>query len=124
MVRELIHREFQVALSEVSVGRLLRRLGLSSQRPLYRAIEQHPVLVDRWRKEDFPAIQRAADINALIMLADEFGIRTDYHRGTTWGQVGQTPIVPRLGARYSVNLLSAITAQGEMRFMLHVGTGD
>lgn len=122
MVRELIRREFQVALSEVAVGRLLRRLGLSPQRPLHRAIEPNPVLVDRWRKEDFPAIQRAAtDINALIMFADESGIRTDYHRGTTWGQRGQTPIVPRLGARYSVNMLSAITAQGEMRFMLHEG---
>jgi transposase len=122
MVRALIHREFQVALSEVSVGRLLRRLGLSPQRPLHRAIEQNPVRVDRWRKEDYPAIQRAAaEINAWMMFADESGIRTDDHRGTTWGQVGQTPIVPRLGARYNVNLLSAITAQGEMRFMRHEG---
>ncbi len=78
--------------------------------------------VDRWRKEDYPAIQRAAaEINAWMMFADESGIRTDDHRGTTWGQVGQTPIVPRLGARYNVNLLSAITAQGEMRFMRHEG---
>ena len=122
MVRELVYREFQVALSEVSVGRLLRRLGLSPQRPLHRAIAQNPVLVDRWRKEDFPAIQRdAADINALIMFADESGIRTDYHRGTIWGPVGQIPIVTRLGARYSVNRLSAIKAQGEKRFMLHEG---
>ena len=37
MVRELIRREFGVRLSEVSVGRLLRTLGLSPQRPLYRA---------------------------------------------------------------------------------------
>ncbi len=37
MVRELIGREFGVRLSEVSVGRLLRKLGLSPQRPLYRA---------------------------------------------------------------------------------------
>jgi transposase len=37
MVRELIRREFGVRLSEPSVGRLLRKLGLSPQRPLYRA---------------------------------------------------------------------------------------
>src|ERR687897_502978 len=42
MVRELIRREFAVALSEVSVGRLLRKLGLSPQRPLYRAYQQNP----------------------------------------------------------------------------------
>lgn len=34
MVRELIRREFQVSLSVVSVGRWLRVLGLSPQRPL------------------------------------------------------------------------------------------
>ncbi len=80
------------------------------------------MLVDHWRQEQFPAIQReAANLNALIMFADEAGIRTDDHRGTTWGQVGQTPIVPRLGARYRVNMLSATTAQGEMRFLRHEG---
>ncbi|MFH0785163.1 MAG: winged helix-turn-helix domain-containing protein [Pseudomonadota bacterium] len=33
MIRELIKREFDVRLSEVSVGRLLKKLGLSTQRP-------------------------------------------------------------------------------------------
>jgi len=37
MVRELIRREFGVRLPAVSVGHLLRRLGLSPQRPLRRA---------------------------------------------------------------------------------------
>src|SRR5687768_16360618 len=39
MVRELIRRVFAVRLSEVSGGRLLRKLGLSPQRPLYRAYQ-------------------------------------------------------------------------------------
>jgi hypothetical protein len=39
-------------------------------------------------------------------------MRTDDHRGTTWGQSGQTPIVLRLGARYRVHLLSAMTGSG------------
>jgi transposase len=43
MLRELIGREFGVRLSEVSVGRLLRKLGLSPQRPLYRACQQNPL---------------------------------------------------------------------------------
>jgi transposase len=36
LVRTLIRREFRVSLSAVSVGRLLRTLGLSPQRPLWR----------------------------------------------------------------------------------------
>src|ERR671913_428784 len=37
LVRELIRREFRISLSAVSVGRLLRTLGVSPQRPLWRA---------------------------------------------------------------------------------------
>ena len=44
MIRELIRREFDVRLSEVSVGRLLRKLGLSPQRSFYRAYQQNPQL--------------------------------------------------------------------------------
>ena len=57
MVREVIRREFRVALSVVSVGRLLRKLGLSPQRPLHRAYQQDPEAVQRWKKEAYPAIR-------------------------------------------------------------------
>ena len=60
MIREVIRREFKVALSVVSVGRLLRKLGMSPQRPLHRAYQQDPQAVDRWKKETYPAIQAAA----------------------------------------------------------------
>src|SRR4029079_10254217 len=45
MVRTLIRREFTVSLSAVSVGRLLRTLGLSPQRPLWRASAGRPTPV-------------------------------------------------------------------------------
>lgn len=57
MVRELIRREFNVKLSAVSVGRLLRKMGLSPQRPLWRAYQQNPVAVERWKNETYPAIR-------------------------------------------------------------------
>ena len=59
MIRDLIRREFGVALSEVSVGRLLRMMGLSPQRPLHRAYEQDPDAVERWKSQEFPAIVEA-----------------------------------------------------------------
>ena len=55
MIRELIGREFGVRLSEVSVGRLLRKLGLSPQRPLYRAYQQNPQAVARRKAETYPS---------------------------------------------------------------------
>lgn len=118
MIREVIKKEFSVSLSEVSVGRLMRRIGFSPQRPLYRAWQQDPVLVEQWRTHDYPKIaKRAKRENALIFFADESGIRSDYHAGTSWGVVGQTPIVKATGARFGCNMLSAVNAQGHFRFM-------
>jgi transposase len=123
MVRELIRREFGEALSEVSVGRLLRKLGLSPQRPLYRAYQQNPEAVARWKAEEYPAIrEQAAKAGATIYFADEAGVRSDYHAGTTWAPVGQTPVVAATGDRFGINLISAVTAKGKLRFAAYEGS--
>ena len=123
MIRELIRREFGVALSEVSVGRLLRKLGLSPQRPLYRAYQQNPEAVARWKAEEYPAIrEQAAQVGATIYFADEAGVRSDYHAGTTWAPVGRTPVVASTGDRFGVNLISAVTAKGKLRFAAYEGS--
>src|SRR5512135_2965480 len=122
MVREVIRREFGVSLSVVSVGRLLRKLGMSPQRPLHRAYQQNPEAVDRWKREEYPAIQAQAEAaGAVIYFADEAGIRSDYHAGTTWSPVGQTPEVKNTGARYSVNMISVVSAKGALRFAVYEG---
>ena len=59
MVRELIRREFNVALSMVSVGRLLRALGRSPQRPLWRASQHNPEAVEVWKDADLPGDPRS-----------------------------------------------------------------
>jgi transposase len=118
MIRQLILKQFDVRLSEVSVGRLMRRLGFSPQRPLYRAWQQNPELVERWRETEYPKIaRRAKREDAVIFFADEAGIRSDHHAGTSWAPVGETPIVQATGARFSLNMLSAVNAQGMFRFM-------
>jgi transposase len=123
MVRTLIRREFGVSLSAVSVGRLLRTLGLSPQRPLWRAWQADPEAVARWKNEDFPAIRAAAKAEgATVYFADEAGIRSDYHAGTTWAPVGRTPVVKATGARHSLNMISAVTAQGLLRFSAYTGS--
>jgi transposase len=122
MIRMLLREEFSLKLSLTSVGRLLRQLGLSCQRPLFRATEQDPERVRRWREEEFPVIRRTAkEAGARIFFGDEAGVRSDYHAGTTWGVKGKTPVVPRTGQRKSVNMLSAVSARGELRFMLVQG---
>jgi transposase len=122
MIRELIRREFGVALSVVSVGRLLKKLGLSAQRPLYRAYQQNPEAVREFKSAIYPALRAQAEAEgATIYFADEAGVRSDYHGGTTWAPVGQTPVVKTTGARHSINMISAITAQGALRFAVYSG---
>lgn len=122
MIRELIYEKFAVRLSEVSVGRLVKRLGFTPQRPLYRAWQQDPELVERWRRETYPQIaRRAKREDALIFFADEAGMRSDHHAGTTWAPKGHTPIVKATGRRFSMNMLSAVNALGHFRFMVVEG---
>jgi len=123
MVREVIRRKFGVNLSEVSVGRILKTLGFSPQRPLYKAWQQDKVLVSRWKEKEYPKIKkRARKENALIFFGDESGIRSDYHAGTTWSEKGRTPIIKATGSRFRLNMISAITARGHFRFMTVEGS--
>jgi transposase len=122
MIRELIREKFGVRLSDVSVGRLLKKLGLSPQKPLRRAYEQDSELVETWLAEDFPKIQTLAKkARATLYFSDEAGVRSDFHAGTTWAPKGKTPIVEATGQRYGMNIISAISPRGEMRFMTFEG---
>jgi transposase len=92
MVRELIRREFAVALSEVSVGRLLRKLGLSPQRPLYRADQQNPEAVARWKAETYPS---SAPKPLRWAPPSMSPTRPGCARTTTPGPPGRRSAVPR-----------------------------
>jgi transposase len=117
MIRDLIKMKFGVEYTPQAVGSILRDMGLSPQRPLVRAYEQNQELVRRWKEEDYPAIVKAAKAaGGKVFFCDEAGIRTDYHSGTTWTPVGQTPIVRGTGGRKSVNMISAISPRGELHF--------
>jgi transposase len=122
MVRELIRKRFGVKLGKSSVCRLLNQLGLSAQRPLWRAYQQDPEKVRRWLEEEYPEIRcKARRVKAEIYFGDEAGVRSDFHSGTTWGKRGLTPIVSSTGARFGANLISAVSTQGQLRFMITRG---
>lgn len=122
MIRELIRREFKVQMSEVTVGRLLKKLGLSPQRPTRRAIQRDELSVYKWMAEDYPAIRKLAkEQNAEIYFGDESSVRSDYHSGTTWAPIGKTPVVKTTAIRHKVSLISAISSKGAMRFMATEG---
>jgi len=122
-IRTLIKKKFGVELSLVSIGRILAQLGLSCQKPLFRAYQQNPERVETWLKTEFPKIKRLAKKQgAEIFFEDESGVRSDFHSGTTWAARGKTPVIRATGARFSLNMISAISPKGALRFMVVKGS--
>lgn len=123
LISELIKRQFGKSLALASVSRVMKLLGFSVQKPLYQAWQQDTQLVHEWETKTYPAIKtQARSQGAVIYFADEAGIRSDYHTGTTWAPVGQTPVVEVTGRRFSFNMISAVSPGGEFRFMIHEGS--
>lgn len=123
LVRDLIRRKFGVVYSEQNVGRILKMLGFSPQRPVYQALERNEEARRIWMEETFPSIRRRAEAEgAKIFFADEAGCRTDHHAGRTWAPVGQTPVVKTLGKHESIGMASAISMRGAMFWMTFDGT--
>jgi transposase len=123
IIGELIHRQFGLRLSKPTISRVMKLLGFTPQRPLYRAWQQDTVWVEKWRAEEFPRLQaEAKQAGALVYFADEAGIRSDYHAGTTWAPCGETPVVQATGRRFGLNMISAVSGRGDFRFMVHEGS--
>ena len=125
MVQELISKKYKIKLSLKSIGKLLAQLGLTCQKPLYKAIQQDASLVQSWLKKVYPTIKRRAlKEKADVFFGDAAHIRSDHHAGRTWGIKGQTPVVTSTGSRFGLSLISAITSKGHMRFMVVEGGVD
>jgi len=120
IVRDLIHREFGIDYTLQNVGKILKMLGFSPQRPVWQALERDPEKRRKWMEETFPAIKKRADQEgAKVYFADEAYSRTDHHAGTTWALVGQTPVAEHIGAREGIGMISAISMRGEMHWMVY-----
>lgn len=117
VIESLIIKKWNIRLSLSSISLILKRLGITPQRPLRRAYERDAEAVRRWQEEEFPRIQaRAKRKNALILFLDEAGIQSDAALGTTWGERGRTPVVETSGQRQKVNAISAVSSRGDFRY--------
>lgn len=123
MIGTLIYNRFKVRLSKASICRLLNQLGLTPQKPVWKAYQQKADEVKSWLRKTFPSIKaEARKLNAEIYFADEAGVRSDFHSGTTWAPKGKTPQVQSTGARFGLNMISAVNSQGKFRFMVVNGS--
>ncbi|MDP3186065.1 MAG: IS630 family transposase [Anaerolineales bacterium] len=121
-VTKLIHRKFGIRVSVSTAGRYLKRWGFTPQKPVRRALEQNPQGVRNWLETEYPAIrQQAKSEKAQIFWGDEMGLRSDHAVGRSYGLRGHTPVIVATGKRFGCNMISAITNQGRLNFMVFKG---
>jgi len=121
-VRDLIKKQTGLALPIRTVGECLARWGYTPQRPFRKSRKRDPVEVQRRLAVTYPEIvKRAASERAEIHWGDEMGVRSTSFSGRGYARVGQTPEVAVGGTRFSVDMISTITNQGEVRFMTYQG---
>jgi transposase len=121
-VRQLIVQECGRRLPIRTVGEYLRRWGLTPQRPVRHANRQNPEEVRRWLEEEYPALEaRAKAEGAEIQWGDETGVCMDTTRQRGYAPPNDPPEQGVSGQRFRVNMVSTITNEGKLRFMLYDG---
>lgn len=119
-VIELVEREFGITMIETTMGNYLRRWGFTPQKPKKVAYEQRPAEIRKWLEENYPAIgQRSKEENAEIHWGDETGVRNDCQHGRSFAPKGRTPVKKSMAKRFSVNMISTVTNQGKVSFMIY-----
>lgn len=121
-VRALIARETGIWLTLPTVGRYLRAWGFTAQRPMRRATERRDEAVREWLENTYPDIARKAKAQGCeIQWADETGLSNQANYGRSFAPRGQTPILRRPARRFSQSMISGLTNQGKLRFMIYEG---
>ena len=121
-VQQLILQETGVELAVRTVGDYLKRWGMTPQKPQKRAYEQRAPQVKKWLKEEYPEIKtRAKSENAEIFWGDETGLRNNCQHERGYALKGHTPIIKLNANSESINMISAVTNQGKVRFRFFDG---
>lgn len=106
-----------------TAGEYLSRRGFTPRKPLKQGYERRPAEVRKWPDEEYPAVAaRAKAENAEIHRGDETGVRSDCRHGRSYAPRGKTPVVRLSAGRTGLNMISSVTNQGKVRFMVYEET--
>lgn len=119
-VRQLVKVRFGIEMPIRTVGEYLKRWGFTPQKPIKRAYEQSEPAVKKWLDTEYPAIAaRAKKEKSEINWGDETGIQTGANRVRGYAPKGEKPVVRLVAKRSHISMISAITNEGKVRFMMY-----
>lgn len=121
-IRTLIKKQLQIDMPIRTVGEYLKRWNFTPKKPVKLSYEQQPEKVKEWLDVEYPEIKKQAKIeNAEILWCDETGINNQSNTCRGYSPKGKKTIVKVSGKRFSISMVSAITNEGEMRYMIYKG---
>ena len=119
-VRQLIREKFKIDMANSTVGLYLKRWGLTVQRPAKQAMKKHnPKAAKAWLNHALPALREEAKTKgAELFFTDETAIQNvaNYSRG--YSPKGVTPVLKIQAKRMHINMISAISTSGMVKFAL------
>jgi transposase len=119
-VRLTILQHYHIDLPLRTTSDYLKRWGFTPQKPVKRAYEQNPKKIEHWLETTYPGITiRAKQEKAEIHWGDETGIQSDAYNARGFSPKGKAPIVRLNAKKNSISMISAITNNGKVRFMLY-----
>lgn len=119
-IAELIYQKYKIRIKLSTLGYYLQRWGFSVQRPIKRAYKQDQKKIDKWLNEEFPGITERAEVeNAEIFFGDETNIQNTCNYMKGYAPKGKTPVVRTESQKFKINMLSAVSKRGKLRFVLY-----
>jgi transposase len=119
-VKDLVEREFGVVVAINTMGDYLRKWGFTPQKPKKKAYEQDDKKVLKWLEEEYPQIEKQAkEQDAEIHWGDETGVKNQCNHGRSYAPKGQTPVKKSMALKFAVSMISSITNQGKVQFMIY-----
>jgi transposase len=122
-VQDLVRKEYGTSMPVRTVGAYLQRWGYTAKKPRRHARDQDPDEVDRWLNETYPDLARkAGDEGADILWCDETGVAADEYPGYGYAREGRRATMEVPGPHIRINMISAISNEGSLRFMTYKGS--
>lgn len=122
-IRDLIEEKYGVLLALTTLGDYLRRWGFTPQKPVRKAYRQNSKKVQQWLETDYPKIAaEAKQEGAVIYWVDETGFTNKVNNVRGYAPKGETPELMEEAQKLRINMISAVTNKGEVRFRCYEGS--